>query len=221
MNKHLLAAEKYAREYDKGAADQGYFGPEIMFGLMYEFLERGYNLLDIAIGTGLDAALFQKAGVKVFGIDGAAEMLKICREKGVAEELRQADVLNDKFPFPEAFFELALANALFHMTEDPSPVFFEAARLLKDGGIFGFTIDESFPWKSGNYLGTIPAGVSSSVHPESGLNMYRHSEEFILEICLKSGFENLKKCVFRSFNAKEGMDDFYFSAFITRKINHG
>ena len=81
MNKYLEEAEKYARHYDLGAVEQSYYGPELLFGLMYEYLQVKDRVLDIAIGTGLDAVLFKKAGARITGVDGAAEMIKICKEK--------------------------------------------------------------------------------------------------------------------------------------------
>jgi predicted TPR repeat methyltransferase len=218
MNKYLEEAEKYARIYDQGAIEQRYYGPELLFGLMYEYLGHNDRILDIAIGTGLDALLFKKAGAEIWGVDGGAEMLKICREKNAADELVQVDLLKDPIPWPDSHFNLALANALFHMIENPVQVFMEASRLLRREGIFGFTIDETRPWKSAGYKDTATPGVVTRPHPESGMNMYRHSDGFIRELCSRSGFEELKKTEFLVFQGKEGSEDFYFSAYIVRKF---
>jgi len=217
MNKYLEQAEVYARDYDREAAEQGYHGPEVLFGLMYEYLRINDRVLDIAIGTGLDAALFKKAGTIIHGIDGATEMLKICKEKKVADELKQTDLLKDPIPYPDEYFDLALANALFHMIENPSPVFLEASRVLKKSGIYGFTVDEIMPGKLPVYDNTGKEGVRSFKHPESGLCMYRHSDEFIQDLCRESGFGIIKKLDFMSFRGKDGRPDFYFTAYIVRK----
>ena len=217
MNKYLEQAEEYARDYDRGAAEQSYHGPEMLFGLMFEYLDKNVRLLNIAIGTGLDASLFKKAGIKVFGVDGSAEMIKICEEKKVAVELRQVDLLKDSIPYPDGYFNLAVANSLFHMIEDPAPVFRETSRVLKKTGVYGFTIDEMTSGKFPSYRKTRKPGVYSSKHPESGLQIYRHSDEFIKSLCQKSGFEILKKTVFLTFRGKDGLGDFYYSAYIVRK----
>jgi ubiquinone/menaquinone biosynthesis C-methylase UbiE len=215
----LEAAESYARDYDKGADEQGYCGPEILFGLMFEYVSKGDKLLDIAIGTGLDAALFKKAGAHVYGVDGAAEMLRICNEKGVASELVRGDVLKAGFPFGSDCFDAALANSLLHMMEDPSSVFLETSRVLRINGVYGFTFDEDLNWKSADYGETAINGVMSKVHPESGLKMYRHSGSFIRSICDKAGFEILKTTVSLIFKGIDGAEDHYHTVFVTRKTN--
>ena len=73
MNKHLEAANGYAGEYDKAGKERSWHGPEIIFGLMYDYIAPGESLLDIGIGTGLDAAIFKKAGLQVYGIDGSED----------------------------------------------------------------------------------------------------------------------------------------------------
>jgi ubiquinone/menaquinone biosynthesis C-methylase UbiE len=217
MNPYLEQAEKYARDYDKGAAEQGYHGPDVLFGLMFEYLKEKNRLIDIAIGTGLDAALFTRAGALVYGIDGAAEMLTICREKNVAHELRQVDLLAEPVPYPDGFFDLAVANSIFHMIENPHVVFKETLRVLKGSGVFGFTFDEMKTGKPPKYRETELDGIFRFTHPGSGLHMYRHSDELIRNLCTEVGLILLKKLEFLTFLGKDGLPDFYFTAYITRK----
>jgi ubiquinone/menaquinone biosynthesis C-methylase UbiE len=219
LNRYLEAAEKYAREYDKGAVEQGYCAPEILFGFMFEYLKKGDKLLDIAIGTGLDAVLFKKAGADVYGVDGAAEMLRICNEKGIVSKLVQVDILKAGLPFGSNCFDVALAISLFHMTKDPTSVFLETSRVLKNEGVYGFTFDEDMNWKTGDYRETDIHGIVTKVHPESGLNMYRHSGIFIRSICHKAGFEILKSTVSLVFKGKETSEDHYHTVYITRKTD--
>jgi predicted TPR repeat methyltransferase len=221
MNRYLEEAEKYARQYDEGAADQGYCGPEVLFGLMFEYLEGADPLIDIAIGTGLGARLFMQAGASVYGIDGAAEMLKICEEKRVAVDLRQVDLLKDPLPYPDQFFKLATAISLFHMIENPEKIFLETSRVLSKNGLFGFTFDEPLSWKSKDYEPTGTGGVSSVIHPESGLSMFRHSCEFIHSMLERSGLEIIKMTKFLAFRGIEERDDFYFTAYVARKNPSG
>jgi len=217
MNKYIEQAEVYARDYDKESNEQGYHAPEILFGLMFEYLRRNDCVLDIAIGTGLDAALFKKAGTRVHGIDGAVEMLKICEKKKVANELKRTDLIKDPIPYPDGFFDHALANSLFHMIEDPSSVFHETSRVLKKSGIFGFTVDEIIPGKSPVYSKTKRAGVHRTKNSESGLYIYGHSDELIRQLCVQSGFMIIKNLDFLSYRGKDGSPDFYYTAYIVRK----
>ena len=144
-------------------------------------------------------------------------MLKICKEKNVAEELIQLDLLQDPLPYPAGSFEHAVCNARFHMLENPFPVFNETSRVLKRSGIFGFTIDEMLTGKKGSYRKARIDGVFSDKHSESGLNMYKHTDEFINKICEETGFEILKKNNYLAFCGKENADDFHFTAYITKK----
>ena len=216
MNKYIEQAEDYARDYDRESTEQGYYAPDIMFGLMFEYLSQDDHFLDIAIGTGLDAALFKKAGARVFGIDGAEEMLKICAEKKISDELKRTDLLEDPIPYPDGYFGLALANSLFHMIENPYPVFHETSRVLKNSGIFGFTVDEIIPGKTPVYK-TQKEGVHRIKNSDSGLYIYRHSDEFIRKLCVQTGFTIVKKLEFLSYRGKDGAPDHYYTAYIARK----
>jgi ubiquinone/menaquinone biosynthesis C-methylase UbiE len=184
---------------------------------MFEYLETNHKVLDIAIGTGLDAVLFKKAGTRVYGIDGASEMLKICAEKNAAHELKKVDFLNSPIPYGEDYFDHVIANSIFHMVEDPTPVFKETSRVLRKEGIFGFTFDEMTGQKTPSYQKTGRKGISRMQHPESGLFMYRHAGEFMENLSYKHGFTMLKKTDFLVFRGKDGFDDFYFTAFILKK----
>jgi predicted TPR repeat methyltransferase len=57
------------------------------------------RLLDIGIGTGLGSMPFAKTGLEIFGIDGSVEMLKICKSKEFATDLKQFNLQNTPRPF--------------------------------------------------------------------------------------------------------------------------
>ena len=72
-----MISREFAEGYDKQSLKYGWLGPEILFGLSYEYLNPGNTMLDIGIGTGLSSIPFHKAGLKIFGVDRSDEMLKI------------------------------------------------------------------------------------------------------------------------------------------------
>jgi len=88
---------EHASKYDREAHETGWFGPEVLFDLCFEYVSPHERLLDIRIGTGLGSMPFARAGLEVSGIDGSAEMLEICRSKDFAEDLRKFDLLR-RFP---------------------------------------------------------------------------------------------------------------------------
>lgn len=217
MNKHLEAANGYAGEYDKAGKERSWHGPDIIFGMMYEYIAPGESLLDIGIGTGLDAAIFKKAGLQVYGIDGSKEMLEICMEKEVAVELKQLDLLQDDIPYAEGFFNHAIANAVFHITGDIEKTLGEISRLLKKSGIFGFTIHEQDPGMESDYHETDTTGKYMKNREQYGFPVYKHTDQYVKSMLDRYDFDLQKKTKYEAFTAYEDNPSYTFSLYIARK----
>ena len=217
MNKHLEAADGYAGEYDRAGRERSWHGPEIIFGLMYEYLAPGETLLDIGIGTGLDAVIFKKAGLQVYGIDGSKEMLKICRDKQVAFELKQLDLLKDEIPYADDFFNHAIANAVFHITGEIKKTLGEVKRLLKKGGIFGLTIHEQDPEVESDYRETDTKGMYMKIREPYGFPVYKHTDQFVKSLLGRYDFDLLKNTKYEAFTAYEDNPSYTLSLYIVRK----
>lgn len=217
MNKHLEAANGYAGEYDKAGKERSWHGPDIIFGMMYEYIAPGESLLDIGIGTGLDAAIFKKAGLQVYGIDGSKEMLEICMEKEVAVELKQLDLLQDDIPYAEGFFNHAIANAVFHITGDIEKTLGEISRLLKKSGIFGFTIHEQDPGMESDYHETDTKGKYMKNREQYGFPVYKHTDQYVKSMLDRYDFDLQKKTKYEAFTAYEDNPSYTFSLYIARK----
>ena len=217
MNKHLEAANGYAGEYDKAGKERSWHGPDIIFGMMYEYIAPGESLLDIGIGTGLDAAIFKKAGLQVYGIDGSKEMLEICLEKEVAVELKQLDLLQDDIPYAEGFFNHAIANAVFHITGDIEKTLGEISRLLKKSGIFGFTIHEQDSGMESDYHETDLKGKYMKNREQYGFPVYKHTDQYVKSMLDRYDFNLQKKTKYEAFTAYEDNPSYTFSLYIARK----
>jgi predicted TPR repeat methyltransferase len=183
--------DESAREYDAEARRYEWHGPDVVFGLAFEFLGAGQTLLDMGIGTGLSAIPFHKAGLSIFGIDESKEMLEVCRSKNFARELKRHDICQTPLPYPDAAFDHVIACGVFHMIEKLDPLVAEAARLLKDNGVFLFTFekhrvgaDDGFPVR--------PGEVSKRTDEDSGIDVFRHSEGYIKRLLAESGFVVMK-----------------------------
>ena len=74
--------DQYAKEYDDQIKNYHCHIAEVLFGLSFESIKAGESILDVGIGTGVSAELFNLAGLQVSGIDGSKEMLDICRKRG-------------------------------------------------------------------------------------------------------------------------------------------
>jgi predicted TPR repeat methyltransferase len=102
----LQQTDEFAVHYDEYVSQTHWYGPQMLFGLMYEYLCPEDNLLDLGIGTGISAKPFKRAGLKIYGVDGSEEMIKICQNKAITEDIRLADLAdNFKSPYGVAIFE--------------------------------------------------------------------------------------------------------------------
>ena len=61
----IIADQQSATGYDEQARKTNWFGPEVVFGLAFEFVQPNESLLDLGIGSGLSALPFYKAGLKI------------------------------------------------------------------------------------------------------------------------------------------------------------
>jgi predicted TPR repeat methyltransferase len=169
-----------ANEYDR-KKEQGWHGPEVVFGLVYSFVNPGESVLDIGIGTGLGSLLFHKAGLHVYGMDMSPEMLKVCRKKGFAEDLKVHDLTVEPYPYSTTSLDHAVCIGVLNHFEDLRPVFNETSRILKDNGIFAFVVagrksdeESSFEVEHGD------SRTIMSLHSEEQINELLHNTDFVL-----------------------------------------
>jgi ubiquinone/menaquinone biosynthesis C-methylase UbiE len=109
--------DKYAQDYDKSIFDYECYIADVLFGFSYEYIQEGENILDVGIGTGISSQLFHKAGLKIYGIDGSKAILDICRQKRIAQDLIEQDVLSVPWPYQNATFTHVVSCGLFHFIE--------------------------------------------------------------------------------------------------------
>jgi len=217
--KALKMSDDYASEYDESVGSKHWYGPEVLFGLMYEYLEKGQSLLDVGIGTGMSARFFHQAGLQIYGVDGSGEMLKICKKKGIANDLEKLDLTIFSEPFPDKKFNHIISNGVFHIIGDLEPVFKILSLKIKSGGIFGFTVDDKVISEKDDYREFKIEGIYYKKHVQSDIVIYKHQEEYILDILQRFGYELLKKLKFLAFLDEENNISYYFTAYITRKLD--
>jgi ubiquinone/menaquinone biosynthesis C-methylase UbiE len=94
---------------------------------------RAKRILDVGCGTGaLAAALADRAGAKVWGVEPSAEMRAVARSRlprsvGVREGAAEA------LPFREGWFDAVVFSLVVHLV-DRERAFAEASRVLRPGG---------------------------------------------------------------------------------------
>ncbi len=198
--------DKSAAIYDNMSVLIEYHGHEVLFGLAYEYLSPGSNVLDIGIGTGLSSYLFYKAGLKVYGIDSSEKMLEICKQKGFATELKLCDLVVDRWPYEDEKFENVIACGIFHFFENLDTFFKEASRVMKIGGTFSFTVMTSEEC----FLSYTDTG--------SGLSIYYHNDFQIIELLKKYDFELLKCVMFFVYKTPDKKEKAMFRGYLAKKV---
>jgi predicted TPR repeat methyltransferase len=160
---HLLAAltgsgaERAPNEYVAGVFD-GYadrFDEHLVQGLGYRIpeylvtslLKHGvpsageWAVLDLGCGTGLAGEAVVSHSRRLVGIDLSANMLAKARERNIYERLVQADLLPAMRAEPLAGYDLVLAADVFVYLGRLDEVVAQAARLLRPGGVFAFSVE--------------------------------------------------------------------------------
>jgi predicted TPR repeat methyltransferase len=200
--------DQEAAAYDRQAKEYEWYGHDVIFGMCHEYMQAGDRLLDLGIGTGLASLPFARVGLEVYGVDGSAEMLKICRAKNIARELRRFDLRKTPFPYADRSFDFVISCGLFHFFDDLRPMFTEAARIIKPRGIFAFLIVMKTEG-SENYSGRMVSG---------GM-VFMHRGEYIAEILKDCGFEKLKELAMMAKTGAIDIPELRFGVYVTRRFS--
>ncbi len=206
------SAAAYRREdaemYDRQAREMGWYGHEALYGLMHEYVRRGQTLLDMGIGTGLSTEPFHRAGLQVSGFDSSDAMLLTCADKGFVGQLVRHDLRNPPYPYADATYDHIVSLAVLHLMTDLGPVFREASRIVKPGGIFGFSVEERKENDGSFHLVKSPDGASD-------VQVFRHAGAEIRRLLEESGFTVRKEFVFLADPREEG--GLYFKLFVAQR----
>lgn len=126
----------------------------------------GRRVLEIASGTGHLAGEATARGADVVGLDVAANMVELARRRvpGAAFHLGDGEAL----PFDDESFDAVISSfGLLHMAH-PGTAMSEAARVLKSGGPFAFTVWQA-PDKGGGFLAMILGVYQAHADMDVGL----------------------------------------------------
>lgn len=184
INPSAALHDAYAADYDEQIVAYECYLAEALFGLSYDFVRPGERLLDVGIGSGLAAAPFTRAGLRVSGMDFSAAMLDLCRAKGIAIDLKRHDVAQTPWPYAAGAFDHVICCGVLHFLADLEPIFAEVARLLRAGGLFAFTTKSpAGPLASGQHYERLPAG---------GLEVFSHSSAYVGGLLGQYHFRSMK-----------------------------
>ncbi|MFF3492836.1 class I SAM-dependent methyltransferase [Streptomyces sp. NPDC002795] len=134
----MLDYDEEANRYDatRGGEPRAEAAADAVLGLVPPGAR---TLLDLACGTGLVTRRMTRPGLRPFGVDRAAGMLRAAAPR-LSGAAFQADAY--QLPVADGTFDAVTAVWLLHLLEDAAPVVAEAARVLRPGGVFVTTVDK-------------------------------------------------------------------------------
>jgi SAM-dependent methyltransferase len=115
----------------------------------------GVRLLDVGCGPGTITAAAAARGAQAVGIDLAAGMLELGRERHPGLDLREADA--EALPFADATFDAVVGAFVLNHLPDADAAVAEAARVLAPGGRIAVAVWE--PPEHNPLLGELTAAV--------------------------------------------------------------
>jgi predicted TPR repeat methyltransferase len=211
MSKHDEKINALIAAYAEETEATGWFGPEVLFGLSYAYVQPGQSVLDIGIGTGLGSDLFRKAGLRVYGIDISPQMLNACSIKGL-KTVKLHDLTKAPYPFAAESMDHVVCTGVMNFFSDLSPIFIEAARILRSGGLFAFVVGD----RAEEEPGEITVGPEHA-HTEEIVTMYLHSPKQIDSYIEKNGFSLIRNLIFTVFLDPERTIAIQAKAYLAKK----
>jgi len=108
--------------------------------VMSRFLQlEGKKILDIGCGYGFYTDYFRRIGADVVGVDGSEVMIKLAKQHYPECHFSIADITNP-LDFLTESFDIIFCNQVLMDIENVEFMFSECRRLLKNGGIFYYSI---------------------------------------------------------------------------------
>ena len=204
---NIFFKNEFVEQYDDLVKKQKWYGVEVLFGMMFEFLNQNDVILDVGIGTGLSAENFHATGMEVYGLDYSDEMLEMCKQKNITVDLKQFDLTNSPLPYNSDFFDHISANAVLYFIENLDELFSEIQRILKTNGVWAFIIEEH----NKNDIDIIEKPKA-----KNGLVNYSHSQKYVSNLISENKFTILKKLEFVAENFQMQGKSVTFVAYICR-----
>lgn len=136
--------DQYADHFDRHLLDVlHYQTPSLLVDAIREWGRAGQcDSVDLGCGTGLCGPLLRPLSRTLCGVDLSPNMLEKARQRGVYDNLECRD-LTEFLQQEMDRFDLAVAADVLVYVGDLSNLFRAANRALRNGGVFGFSVEES------------------------------------------------------------------------------
>jgi predicted TPR repeat methyltransferase len=134
--------DRYSDRYDRHVvAALKYQTPDLLLDAVAPRLpSRSLDILDLGCGTGLLGARFRPLARALTGVDISPGMLELARQRQIYDDLVCGELI-EFLQTQAGAFDVALAADVFVYIGDLSGVFQEVRRTLRDGGVFGFSVE--------------------------------------------------------------------------------
>ena len=93
-------------------------------------------VLDIGVGHGADLANIKRScptPLQLHGIECYPPSVKLAEQQGIA--VSSLNIERERFPYPDASFDVVVANQVIEHTKETFFIFSEISRVLKTGGL--------------------------------------------------------------------------------------
>jgi len=167
--------DSYAGEFDDHLLSQLHYQvPEHLLRAVLSVAPgRRFDVLDLGCGTGLCGVHFRTIAKDMTGVDLSPAMIAKASERGIYDRLITADI-TEAMREADAF-DLILAGDFFIYVGDLANVFAAAARTLRGGGLFAFSLERH-------------DGEGFILHPKV---RFAHSLAYVRELSHTHRFEEL------------------------------
>jgi len=95
-------------------------------------IAEGARVLDLGLGSGVDALLAARRGALVTGVDMTPEMLRTASD-AARGEVRLVKALVERLPFADGSFDAAITNGVLNLCPEKPRALSELARVLRPG----------------------------------------------------------------------------------------
>ena len=134
--------DPYAGEFDEHLVTQlNYRAPEQLLEAILTLAPgRKFDILDLGCGTGLCGVQFRSIARHLLGVDLSPAMIAKAASRNIYDRLITADI-SEAMRDQHDCFDLIIAADLFVYVGDLADVFRSAARSLRAGGLFAFSLE--------------------------------------------------------------------------------